>query len=173
MALHGIDQIISWPIGMASILRFSDGTDGSLPDSGYEHLVRLILKKPTIRVAFSAGQILAKVDTALSMKKMRLLVFDLLKSSPFYEYGTDGEVSVPKAGDNASRDSDSEGAPDGKTGKIPSPRGKDEFNCSLEEIVPMESGIFTNQTIANLTNLLQTLTNIIKERNLMKFDQLN
>ena len=61
MALHGVDQIISWPNGMKSFLRFNDGSDGGIPGSGYEHLVQLIIKKPTIRVAYSAGQILAKV----------------------------------------------------------------------------------------------------------------
>lgn len=160
MALHGIDQIISWPKGMASFLRFSNGQDGSLPGSGYEHLVALIIKKPTIRVAFSAGQILAKVDTALSAKQLKCTIFELLKSSPFYESNSEDDISVPKGNnENQRRDSDSEGSKQ-KSAIVPK---KGDFECVFEEIVPYESGVVTNKTIAAIGELLQLLTAVVKD----------
>lgn len=127
--------------------------------SGYEHLVALIIKKPTIRVAFSAGQILAKVDAALSAKGLKSIIYELLQTSPFYEYNTSDELSMPKKTDDTSRDSDSEGA------KPPAAilSKSDDFECELNEIVPFDSGVTMNGTISTIVELLQQLTAVVKD----------
>ena len=82
--LHAIDQIISWPSGLKSFLRFNSTSDG-IPQSGYETLVALILMKPTVRVVYAAGQILAKINFTMTAQKLKQTTIQLLEKSPFYD----------------------------------------------------------------------------------------
>ena len=131
---------------------------------GYEQMVELILNKATIRVAFSAGQILAKVDTALNMKRLKTIIFEILEKSPFRERKLESEISVPKLAEGkGARDSDTEDGPKKpvapKTEKDPEKK----FECDLEEIVPYESLVVSNETIAEIVDLFEQLTAVVSD----------
>ena len=127
-------------------------------------MVELILNKATIRVAFSAGQILAKVDTALNMKRLKTTIFEILEKSPFRETKLDSETSVPKLAEGkGARDSDTE-----ESAKKPIPAKNEndldkKFECDLEEIVPYESLVITNETIAEIVDLFDQLTAVVSD----------
>ena len=91
------------------VLRFNH-TDDGVQGSGYETLVALILQKPTVRVVYAAGQILAKIDSALTAQQLRTLVYTLLEKAPFYESQMASHTSVPNyvVESGTIRDSDTE-----------------------------------------------------------------
>ena len=70
----------------------------------------LILQKPTVRVVYAAGQILAKIDSALTAQQLRKLVYTLLEKAPFYESEMISHTSVPNyvVESGTIRDSDTE-----------------------------------------------------------------
>ena len=85
-------------------MRFNTTEDG-IPQSGYETLVALILMKPTTRVVYASGQILAKINFTMTAQKLRRSAIELLEKSPFHDNKLDEWDSFPNC---ANRDSDTE-----------------------------------------------------------------
>ena len=163
--IHAIDQLIHWPRGMSSFLRFNNTTEG-VPGSGYEALVSLVLTKPTVRVVYAAGQILAKIDFTVNARQLQNMVFHMLEKSAFYEHKVDENISLPNYVAEGSRDSDTEDIDEKKYSNIErriSDTASENTQCEAEEIFGIESTAFDNKTIENLVKYLKKMTQVVQD----------
>ena len=148
---------------MSSFLRFNNTNEG-VPGSGYEALVSLVLKKPTVRVVYAAGQILAKIDFTVNARQLQNMVFHMLEKSAFYEHKVDENISLPNYVAEGSRDSDTEDIDEKKYSNVERRNSNSEnTKCEAEEIFGIESTAFDNKTIENLVKYLKKMTQIVQD----------
>jgi len=159
MTLNAIDQLISWPFGMNAFLKFSFSEE--LKGSGYEHVVRLILRKPTVRVSYACGQILTKVDIYRSAFELKNLTKELMKTSPFANTNINDDTSVPKRRDDVENvDSDTEE----QSEKMEADAAEPElFECEMEHVIPYDSTLATKETSEKIVELIEDLLKIIED----------
>lgn len=150
---------------MSSFLRFNNTTEG-VSGSGYEALVSLVLKKPTVRVVYAAGQILAKIDFTVNARQLQNMVFHMLEKSAFYEHKVDENISLPNYVAEGSRDSDTEDIEEKKYSNIDrrtSDSASENTQCEAEEIFGIESTAYDNKTIENLVKYLKKMTQVVQD----------
>lgn len=150
---------------MSSFLRFNNTTEG-VPGSGYEALVSLVLKKPTVRVVYAAGQILAKIDFTVNARQLQNMVFHMLEKSAFYEHKVDENISLPNYVAEGSRDSDTEDIEEKKYSNMDrrtSDSASENTQCEAEEIFGIESTAYDNKTIENLVKYLKKMTQVVQD----------
>ena len=112
--------------------------------------------KPTTRVVYAAGQILAKINFTMTAQKLRRTAIELLEKSPFHDNKLNEWDSFPNC---ANRDSDTEDISDKKYGA--GGATPPSFDCPADEVLGNSSMVFTPETITALVEYFTQLSEVV------------